>query len=91
MATGKPKSKRKVGRPKGDVPLTPITTNFDPDTLAAIERARIRREKALPGVEVTTSATIRGLLLKAIAAEEQGEPQAELPLTLPLEPSTKKT
>lgn len=90
MATKKA-AKRKVGRPKGDVALTPITTNFDPEILAAIERARLRREKAMPGVEVTTSAAIRGLLLKAIAAEEASETQTELPLTFAQESSTKKS
>jgi hypothetical protein len=81
----------KVGRPKATVPLKSITVNLDPTLISAIERARVRREKAVPGVSVNLTDTVRALLMKAIASEEQTEPQAELPLTLPLESSTKKS
>jgi hypothetical protein len=59
--------------------------------LAAIERARVRREKANPGLEVTTSATVRALILRALVLEEGGETQPELPLTVMSEASTKKS
>ena len=79
----------KVGRPKATVQLKSITVNLDPTLISAIERARVRREKAVPGVSVNLTDAVRALLMKAIASEEQAEPQAELPL--PLESSTKKS
>ncbi len=82
---------KRVGRPKAEVRPTPVTTLFDPDLLAAIERARVRREKANPGLEVTTSATVRALILRALVLEEGGETQPELPLTVMPEASTKKS
>lgn len=90
MATKKAPA-RKVGRPKAEVQLKAVSTNFDPELLAGIERARVRRQKANPGMAVTVSDAIRALILKAIAAEEGAEVQAELPLTLNLESKTTKT
>lgn len=91
MATKKA-PERKVGRPKAAVKLRPVSINFDPEILAAIERARLRRQKANPGMAVTMSDAVRALVLKAVAAEEGAEPQAELPLTLlSTESTTKKS
>ena len=63
-------TKRKLGRPRATIPLKAVSTNFAPPLLDAIERARQRREDANPGFAVTTSDTIRALLMKAIAVEE---------------------
>jgi hypothetical protein len=84
---------RKIGRPKAEVPLRSLTVNFDPDLYAAMERARARRQKTVDsmGIEITMSATVRSLLLKAIASEEDSETQPELPLNRSAESSTKKS
>ncbi len=82
---------RPPGRPRAEIPSTSINVLFDEAFVARLERARQRRRDALPGIKANMSDTIRGLLMKALDAEEQAEQQAELPFTTSPESTTKKS
>lgn len=83
---------KKRGRPARDVRMQQITTNYHPKLIEAIERARARRQNANPGFEVSMSETIRALLLKALALEDDAQLQPDLPLSeLRAEATTKRS